>query len=74
MRIITCTENQSMLGNYEINYREEDRKINAYTYYCYGAEAAAAKAIELSISSDKYIIFGNTKVLDCIPKNLRAKS
>lgn len=72
MRIITVVERNYQLGQFEVSYRD-DTKTPHLCGNWFGEHAAAAKAMDLAIDSQEYVIFGSKKVLDCIPAHLHCR-
>lgn len=72
MRTITVNEYSAMPNRYTISFRD-DQDEKSYSTDKHGEAAAAAQAMHYALACDEYVIFGNKKVLACIPDHMRAK-
>jgi hypothetical protein len=73
--IITITECSSMPGRFQYSF-QRGKKVLKGRDAGNDPAAAAAKAIDLSMGygAAGYVIFGPQKVLDHLPRELRAKA
>lgn len=69
--IITVNESMSMRGSYSYSIKRPNAKAQRGISCGYGASAAAAKAVDVAMGCDDFIIIACVKVMDLIPNDFK---